>query len=48
MLLKALLLFLTVALLWSSGCASVTPNTDPGAPFGACAKKMPYYYCGPG
>jgi len=45
---KAFTLLLTVALLWLSGCVTVTPNTDPGAAFGSCAKRMPYYYCGPG
>ena len=36
MLRKAVILLLTMALWGLSGCAAVTPNTDPGAPFGSC------------
>jgi hypothetical protein len=43
---KALILSLAVVLLWLSGCASVTPVTDPAAPHGPCADRMPYWYCG--
>jgi len=46
MLRKALTLFLMAALLWLAGCATVTPAADPGAHYGPCAQKMPYYYCG--
>ena len=48
MLRKALILLLTIALLWLSGCATVTPVTDPGAHYGPCADVMPYWYCGGG
>gem|GEM_PF-2913702 len=48
MLRKAIMCLVPLVLLWLSGCAAVTPNTDPGTPFGSCAKRMPYYYCGPG
>jgi hypothetical protein len=46
MLRKAFILLLMVALLWLSSCGAVAPVTDPGAHFGPCAQKMPYYYCG--
>jgi hypothetical protein len=46
MLRKVIILCLAVTLLWLSGCATVTPITDPGAAYGPCAQVMPYWYCG--
>jgi uncharacterized protein YceK len=43
---KAFVLLIIAALLWLSGCATITPATDPGDPYGPCADWMPYYYCG--
>ena len=47
MLKTTFILLSMLALLWLAGCAAVTPNTDPGAAYGPCAQRMPYWYCGP-
>jgi hypothetical protein len=46
MLRKMIILLLMVALLWLSGCATVTPVTNRGVSYGPCAQVMPYWYCG--
>jgi hypothetical protein len=46
MLKKALTTLLILALLWLWGCTGIDLVNDPGATYGNCAKRMPYYYCG--
>ena len=47
MLRKALVLLSMVALLWLSGCATVTPHTHPGVASGPCGDMMAYASCSP-